>query len=134
MIYFFTPKNFSSYEVNKRNGKWLKNNSNRAEINGVYLKPLILKDKYLKAAGLGDRETIPSGINLGTIPCVYTNLMGFIWFYWLWGLGQGGATPEYQKRNRRKHHGIFIMIALRKSEVQMTSKTSCSVFLHRVHT
>lgn len=97
MIYFLTPKNFSSYEVNKRNGKWLKNNSNTAETNGVYLKPLILKDKYLKAVGLGDQETIPSGINLGTVPCVYTNLMGFTWVYWLWWLGQGGTPPEYQK-------------------------------------
>lgn len=64
MIYFFTPKNFSSYEVNKRNGKWLKNNSSTAEISGVYLKLLVLKDKYLKGAGLGDQETIPSCINL----------------------------------------------------------------------
>lgn len=123
MIYFFTPKNFNSYEVNKRNGKWLKNNSNTAEINGVYLKPLILKDKYLKAAGLGDQETIPSGINLGTIPCVYTNLMGFIWFYWLWGTWAGRNNNRISKKkqgNRRKHHGIFIMIALRKLEIQMT--------------
>lgn len=81
MIYFLTPKNFSSYEVNKRNGKWLKNNSNTAEINGVHLKPLILKDKYLKAVGLGDQETIPSGVNFGTIPYVYINLMGFTGIY-----------------------------------------------------
>lgn len=53
--------------------------TNTAEINGVYLKPLILKDKYLKAVGLGDQETIPTGINLGTISCVWTNLMGFTW-------------------------------------------------------
>lgn len=31
------------------------------------------------AVGLGDQETIPSGINRGTIPHVYTNLMGFTW-------------------------------------------------------
>lgn len=97
MIYFLTSKNFSSYEVSKRNGKWLKNNSNIAGINGAYLKPLILKDKYLKAAGLGDQETIPSGSNLGTIPCVYSILMVFTWIYWLWWLGQGGTSPECQK-------------------------------------
>lgn len=81
MIYFLTSKNFSSYGVNKRNGKCLKNNSNIAGINGVYLKLLNLKDKYLKAAGLGDQETILSGSNLGTIPCVYSNLVGFTWIY-----------------------------------------------------
>lgn len=67
--------------MNKRNGKWLKNISNTAEVNGVYLKLLILKDKYLKAVGLADPETIPSGVNLGTAPCVCTNLIGFTWVY-----------------------------------------------------
>lgn len=70
MIYFLTPKNFSSYEVNERNRERLKNNRNIAEINGVYLKPPILKDKHLKPVGLGDQETIPSGTNLETILCV----------------------------------------------------------------
>lgn len=70
MIYFLTPKNFSSYEVNERNGKWLKNNSNIAELSGAYLKPLILKDKNLKPVCLGDQEIIPSGTNFETILCV----------------------------------------------------------------
>lgn len=70
MIYFLTPKNFSSYEVNERKGKWLKNNSNIAELGGAYLKPLILKDKNLKPVCLGDHETIPSGTNFETLLCV----------------------------------------------------------------
>jgi len=69
MIYFLIPQNFSSYEVNERNEKCFKNYCNTVEINGVYLKPLILKDKRLKTVGLGDQETNPSGTNLETILC-----------------------------------------------------------------